>query len=253
LSGKTTSLILRAINLKLLNKENSVTIIEPTTLSCDIVKKHILELIEYTIVNVDITTINVLTPQEFLDSKATKYVLCDDTPLIEKDMLEKIITKSSKSKLTLVNPTSEYEHFYKLTKSFHSDVDIEFIQSIPYPTAMQKISSYSKDKSKTILCVSDIQTSEDLNEDLSSYISDETVLLDSSKKLIDQQKSCITLSDYKNINAQRSDIVILLDLCMVSQAELSYALNLADEKVCIIYQDECEAISTLKKIFNKDK
>jgi hypothetical protein len=63
----------------------------------------------------------------------------------------------------------------------------------------------------------------------------------------------LTLSDYKNINAQRSDIVILLDVCEVSQQELSYAINLADEKVYLLYEDECASISTLKKIFKKDR
>ncbi len=252
LSGKTTSLILRSIYLKLLSKDNSVTIIEPTTLSCDMVKKSILELIEYTIVSVDITSIDVQTPNEFLNSKTPKYVLCDDTPLIEKNLLKKIISKSKKSKLTLVNPQENYEHSYKLTKSFHNDIDIEFIQNNPYALAMQKINSYSKDKEKTILCVSNIDTNEKLSYDLASYISNEAIILDSSKHLIDQQKSSLTLSDYKNINAQRSDIVILLDICEVSQAELSYAINLADKKVFLIYQDECEAINTLKKIFKKD-
>jgi hypothetical protein len=100
--------------------------------------------------------------------------------------------------------------------------------------------------------VSNIETSEKLSEDLSSYIEYEAILLDSSKKMIDQEKSSLTLSDYKNINAQRSDIVILLDVCEVSQPELSYAINLANDKVFLIYEDECEAITTLKKIFKKD-
>jgi len=251
-SGKTTSLILKAIYLKLLSKDNTVTIIEPTTLSCDVVKQSILELIEYSIVNIDVTSIHVYTPNEFLDHKVTKYILCDDASLIEDNLLDKIISKSSKSKLTLVNPKNRYEHFYKLTKSFHTDTNIEFVQCNPYSSAMQKISTYSQETDKTILCVSSIDTSEKLNEDLLTYLTSEAILLDSSKNLIDQEESSVVLSDYKNINAQRSDIVILLDICEASQAELSYAINLAYEKVFLIYEDECDSITTLKKIFKKD-
>lgn len=252
LSGKTTTIILRSVYLKLLSSNNSVTIIEPTALSCDIVKQSILELIEYSIVNVDITSIHVVTPEEFLNMKPSRYVFCDDASLIEDSMIHKIITKSSKSKLTLVNPTYTYENYYKLTKSFHNKIDIEFIQRNPYASAMQYINHFSNEQEKSILCVSKIETGEKLSEDLSSYVEQEAILLDSSKKLIDQKKSHLTLSDYKNVNAQRSDIVLLLDVCEVSQAELSYAINLANEKVFIIYEDGCESINTLKKIFKKD-
>jgi hypothetical protein len=253
LSGKTTALVLKAVHLKLLSSSNSVTIIEPTTLSCDIVKQYILELIEYSIVNVDITSIKVFTPQEFLLSKPSEYVLCDDSSLIDDAQLQKIVQKSNKSCLTLVNPTQEYENYYKLTKSFHNKIDIEFIKSNPYVAAMQYIEKFSRNDEKNILCVSTAETGEKLSEDLESYIETEAVLLDSSKKLIDHEKRFLTLSDYKNINAQRSDIVILLDVCEVSQQELSYAINLADEKVYLLYEDECASISTLKKIFKKDR
>jgi hypothetical protein len=253
LSGKTTALILKAIYLKLLSPENSVTIIQATILSCDIVKQSIMELIEYSIVNVDVASIHVYTPEEFLNSKTTSYVLCDDSSLIEDALLEKIISKSVKSKLTLVNPINRYERYYKLTKSYHNSVDIEFIQKNPFASTMHLLQKYSKNKDNSILTVSSTDTSKKLSEELESFLEQKVVLLDGSKKLIDQTKSLLVLSDYKNINAQRSDIVILLDICDVSQQELSYAINLANEKVFLIYEDECEAITTIKKIFNKEK
>jgi len=250
-SGKTSTLILKAIYLKLLSEQNSVTIIEPTALSCDIVKQSILELIEYSIINIDVTSINVYTPDEFLNSKASLYVFCDDASLIEDLKLEEIILKSAKSKLTLVNPTESYEHFYKLTKSFHTKIDIEFLQQNPFAKAMHLIEDNIK-LDKTVLCASSLDSSEKLSEDLSSYLDNDTVLLDSSKKLIDQDKRPLTVCDYQNIYAQRNDIVILLDVCELSIQELSYAINLANEKVYIVYQDECDNIITLKKIFSKE-
>lgn len=250
-SGKTSTLILKAIYLKLLSEKNSVTIIEPTALSCDIVKKSILELIEYSIVNVDITSINVYTPEEFLNSKTSSHILCDDASLIESIELDNIIEKSSKSKLTLVNPTRVYEHEYKLTKSFHTKIDIEFIQKSPFAKAMHLIEDNIK-LNKSVLCASNPENSEKLSEDLSSYLDSETILVDSSKKLVDQEESSLIMCDYKNIFAQRSDIVVLLDVCEISSQELSYAINLAYEKVYIVYENECDSITTLKKIFFKE-
>jgi hypothetical protein len=253
LSGKTTALILKAIYLKLLSYDNSVTIIQATILSCDLVKQSILELVEYSIVNIDIASIHVYTPEEFLNSKTTSYVLCDDSSLIEDNLLQKIISKSAKSMLTLVNPTKEYEHYYKLTKSYHNHSNVEFIQKNPIASAMHILHKYTKDKQKSTLTISSTQVSKKLSEELEFFLEEKVVLLDGSKKLIDQTKSLLMLSDYKNINAQRSDIIILLDVCEVSQQELSYAINLAKEKVYLIYEEECESITTLQKIFNKEK
>ena len=252
-SGKTTSIILKAIYLKLISKENSVTIIEPTTLSCDIVKQSILKLIEYSIVNIDITSINVMTPDEFLNAKTTSYVLCDDASLIENSIIDKIISKSSKSKLILINPTERYEHYYKLTKSFHKKTDMEFIKYDSYNKTIELIEDYSKsDKIDTILTISSESNKERLHDDLDSLKNDSIVVLDGSKKLIDQVEGSISICDYKDMNTLRSQIVILLDVCEISQEELSYAINLANEKVYILYEDECQSIITLKKIFNKE-
>ena len=252
-SGKTTSIILKSILLKLKNKDTSVTIIEPTTLSCDIVKQSILELIEYSIINVDITSINVLTPDEFLKSKISSYIFCDDSFLIEEKLLNKIISKSRKSKLTLVNPINTYKCYYKLTKSFHKIADAKFIQNDSYKNAKKLILKHTqKDSSKKILYISQNKDNGDLKEELLTSTKNKIMQLDGSKNLIDHNQSSITLSDYKNMNALKSDIVILLDVCKITQEELSYAINLAKEKVFILYEDECQSIQTLKKIFNKD-
>jgi len=252
-SGKTTTLILKAIFLKLSSDKNSVTIIEPTTLSCDIVKQSILELIEYSIVNIDVTSINVYTPEEFLNSKLSSYVLCDDSFLVENNILQKIISKSKKSNLTLVNPIDRYQNYYKLTKRFHEKAEIEFLNDKSYKTSLKLIKKYSKENSsKSILSISSQQNKENLMKDAESLDSSDIVIRDGSKNLIDQSEGHITISDYKNMNTLRNDIVILQDVCDITQEELSYAINLANNKIYIIYEQECQSILTLKKIFNKE-
>ena len=74
--------------------------------------------------------------------------------------------------------------------------------------------------------------------------------MDSSISLIDQKDSRIILSDYENINTHTADIVLLHDIDKISEDTLSYALNLANKKVYIVYTDECERIINLKNIYN---
>ena len=250
-SGKTTTLLLKAILIKLKDSNSEVTIIKPTTLSCDKLKAQLLNIIEYTIVEIDITSISIITPDEFKSlKKAPRYVLCDDTNLLENDFLNYLYLKTTKSKLSLVNPKDEHENVFKLTHKFHDmKMNIEFINSNPIVSAMQIISEYNSSQNDlSLLCISSKANKMNLDEDLKFFIKDKAVLLDSSKSLIDQEDSTIVLSDYENINTHTADIVLLLDLDEISEDKLTYAINLAHKKVYIIYNDECQKLLNLKKI-----
>jgi len=250
-SGKTTSLLLKAILIKLKSSDADISIIEPTTLSCDKLKAKLLNIIEYAIIDIDITSIAVITPSEFKSQKkVAKYILCDDTNLLEDDFLNYLHSRASKSHLSLVNPKKEYKNIFKLTHKFNDiKMNIEFINSNPIASAMQIISDYSSlENTSTLLCISSQDNKDDLSEDLKFFIKDKAVLLDSSKSLIDQEDSHTLLSDYENINAHKADIVLLLDVDTISEDKLTYAINLAKNKVYIIYRDECQKIINLKKI-----
>jgi len=251
-SGKTTTLLLKALLLKLENTSCEITIIEPTTLSCDKFKAKLLDTIEYAIVDVDITSIKVLTPNEF---KATKkishYVLCDDANLLDDDFIEYLYAKSSKINLSLVNPKGQHTEVFKLTHNFNdAKINVEFIHANPIASAMQTIDKYAKEyEENSILCISSSENKIKLYEDLKFFINDKVIMLDSSKKIIDQEEASIILSDYDNINAHKSDIILLLDIDIIDEDRLAYAINLSRKKVYFIYEDECQKIINLKKIF----
>jgi len=254
LSGKTSALLLKSILLKLENKNTSVTIIKPTTLSCDLIKVGLMNLVEYSIIDVDITSINVITPNEFEESRViSDYILCDDSNLLEEDFLAYLLTFSNKSKISLVNSREEVDINFKLTKKFHKHkLEIEFIKTNPHVKTLELISHYVRlAKHKKVLVISNNENKIKLIDNLTPSIKEKVVLLDSSKNIIDQGRSYIILSDYDNINAQRADIIIILDMCDLSQDELGYAISLANEKVYLIYESECDNINTLKKIFKQ--
>lgn len=252
LSGKTKAIELKAILLKLENKNTTVTIIKPTVLSCDLTKIALMDLVEYSIVNIDITSIIVLTPQEFEESRVvTDYILCDDSNLLEDNFIDYLLSFSKKSKISLINSKKDIDINFKLNKSFQKyDLKMEFIKTSKQPKLLELLAKYIKlNRSKKILIVCSENRKINLFDNLKDSIKEKIVILDSSKKIIDQISSSIFLSDYNNINAQRTDIIILLDMCKLSQEELGYAINLASEKVYLIYETECDNINTLKKIF----
>jgi len=251
-SGKTTTILLKALLLKLIYPKTDLIIIKPTTLSCDKFKVQLLKQIEYCIIDVDITSIKVITPSEFKKlNKISGYIFCDDTNLLEDDFINYLYSKTKSSSLTLVNPKKMHDKSTKLTINFADNKkNINFINANPIANAMQIISNYSNDENiKNILCISNNTNKIKLNEDLEYYVKDKALLLDSSKNLIDQEESNLILSDYENINTQQSDIVILLDIDEASEDKLAYAINLANEIVYIIYEQECDKITNLKKIF----
>lgn len=252
-SGKTTAIMLKSILLKLKDPKSEITIIRPTKLSCDKLKAKLLNTIEYAIIDIDITTIKIITPIEFKSiNKVSQYVFCDDTNLLEDDFLEYLYDKTSKSQLSLVNPKDIHDDFFKLTKKFNDKkIEVEFLKSNPITGVIQIVSDYSSSPNElSILCISSDSNKLKLDEDLKTAITDKVILLDSSKSLIDQEEANITLSDYENINANKADIVLLLDINETSEDKLAYAISLANKKIHVIYIDECEKITNLKKIYN---
>ncbi len=256
LSGKTSALLLKAILLKLEDEQTSVTIMKPTILSCDLVKISLMNLVEYSNVNVDITSINVITPQEFEESRViSDYILCDDSNLLKEEFIDYLLSFSNKSKISLVNSKKEIDINFKLTKKFQKyNLEVKFIKTNPQTKTIELLSNYSKiDKSKKILAISNNATKINILKNLTVSLKEKISMLDSSKKIIDQDVSYIFLSDYDSINTQRADIIILLDMCELSQDKLGYAISLANEKVYLIYESECDNINTLKKIFKQGK
>ena len=68
-SGKTSSILLKAILEKLKKTSIKVIIIKPTNLACDILRKKLLDSVEHAIITIDLTSISILTPNEFLETK----------------------------------------------------------------------------------------------------------------------------------------------------------------------------------------
>jgi len=280
-SGKSNLLLLKSIKDLLDEKIKSVVIIKPTILSKDLLQKRLIELIERAIIEVDLTAITILTPQELIDKHLQKLkmkslfneelyidqklmqksfniaevIMCDDANLLPQNFTLYLKHIQKSKKLLLVN-SKEDDATITLTKSFiNPDRRVHFYEMNPHAKTMHIIAALTNesDRSGSIVVVSNTTTREKLREDLQSFIEDETILLDSSTNLINQDLNNILLTTYEDIDELRTRHLIMLDLCSTDSELVEYTINIADEEIYLIYDHECQEINKLKEKYESTK
>ncbi len=272
-SGKTSALLLKAILEKLRNPAMSVMIIAPTTIACHILKQRLLNTIEYAIIEVDITSIEIITPIELLNKhlrklkkttledsifidnilmssnfKSADLIMCDDADLLPDSFIDYLKHIQNKSDLLLVSNKNSADADYVFQKSFRDkNQKIIFKQANPHAKTLQTISDLlNNNSSNEILVISNNLNKEKLNDDLEFFIRDKAILLDSSKNLIDQDINNLLLSTYEELSSISAKFVILLDVCSASKEQLDYASSLCEDSCYVIYDEECENIDYLR-------
>ncbi|MCD4667908.1 MAG: hypothetical protein K8R44_04885 [Sulfurimonas sp.] len=275
-SGKTSSILLKAILEKLKKTDLKIIIIKPTTLACDILKKKLLNSIEHAIIEFDMTSIEIITPIELVNRHLFKLnyaplkneleidtalmkkrfhvadlIICDDSELYFTQFIEYIKHVQNKNHLIIVETSNSKNEELIFTKNFKNpQKETIFYQANTHAKALQTISSLLKtDKAKDILVVCSKISQKRLADDLEFFIEDKTLLLDSSKNLIDQDLNSLMLSSYDDINSLNVKFVILMNICYADVDELSYAYNLAKKKVYVLYEDECENLALIRNNF----
>ncbi len=272
-SGKTTTLLLKAIFEKLKNPALSIMIISPTVLSCDIMKQKLLDIIEMGHVEVDIASIQIIPPTSLINAhltklhkpllenqiyientlmeksfKAAELIMCDDADILPNDFIAYLIHLQKNNSLVLISNNIILKNQYTFSKNFlHKNPSHLFIKSDPYANALHIISKLLKDHApEEIFVISSNLSRDKLYEDLKYFIEDKAILLDSSVNLIHQDLNNLLLSTYEQINTNRVQFVLLLDICTASIKELEYYCTLANNTTYILYDDECEEITILK-------
>ena len=278
-TGKSSALLLKALLYKLQYPHKQVLIIKPTKLSVDMFKRKLLESVEHAIVEVDLSTILVLTPLELINMHLQKlkkppltelkttntlvmkksfaiadFILCDDANLLPSHFIHYLEHIQKNKPLVLVNVPTQTTQF-TLTQRLQPDTRvIHFLETNPHAKALQLIAKLTTTTScSDIVVVGERKTIENLNEDLEYFIDSSTLVLDSSKNLIDQEFSSLLLATYPDIVGLQTKHIILLDLCTIETNKLEYAFELAQESVYILYNKECEKIQTLEKHYTDNK
>lgn len=276
-SGKTNSIILKAILETLRDPEIDIVIIEPTTLSCDILKQKLLDIIEYAIIEVDFSSIEIITPLELVNRHLNKLkkpslevvlnideklmrksfdiadlIICDNANLLPIEFIDYLKHIQKKSSLILVNENGDEDATYRFEKNFKpKKLEIIFKQANQHAKALQIISNLLKENSsQDILVVSDHISKRKLHDDLEFFIKDKSVLLDSSTNLLSQDLDNLLLCSYSQISSMNSKFVILMDITDTSLNEIEHAINLAEEKAYVLYEEESQNIKTLKEKYD---
>ena len=272
-SGKSATLLLKALFYLLENPKATIIIIKPTTLACDIFKKSLLDLTEYAIVDVDISSIDVITPLELLNRHRKKLhkesyvslnsidfeqmhksfnvaeiILCDDGQLYKENFLE-YLSFIQKNRKLVVAKSIHKSNELTLTQNFLNEYKtIEFIQTNPYAKTLQLLHKLKqKTKKERILIIAQEATLNNLlEEDLEHFLGVSVAKVDANKHLIEQDFTQIGIGSYEDINTLSVKHIIMLDLCFTPYSYVEYALNIATQSVYILYEEECPQILELK-------
>jgi len=278
-TGKSSALVLKIILEKLKNPNIEICVIKPNKLSCDILKKQLLDSVEYSIIEVDISPIKIFTPIELINYHLTKlnkdnvnelfidnilmnkklfiadYLICDDSQFIDNNFLLYLEHIQKNRNLLLIKNLDENETTFQFTKNLDpKNLNINFYQAPQHAKALQVISTLLKEhKAKDILVISSKKSKENLKEDLEYFIDSDTTLIDSSKKIIEHNLDNLLLSTYSDMHSLNIKHIVLLDVCSVSIDEINYALHISHKSIHIIYEEICEKIKNIKDDFENRK
>ncbi len=143
-TGKSTLILLKSIFELLMHPEYKIIIIMPTLAICDLLKKQLLDIIEYAIIDIDLLSIRILTPQQVISQHYKKLyknesfnfakitpkmfshqfqtcdlIFCDDSYLLDEEFIRYLIQQQAKNTLCLVTLESNTDtKNYLLSHSF---------------------------------------------------------------------------------------------------------------------------------------
>lgn len=251
-SGKTSSILLKAILEKLKNPKLKIVIIKPTNLACDILKKSLLSTVEHAIIELDLTSIEIITPASYIN-RSVEYnlTICDDSWSYSDDFTTELKTVKSNNHVIMVENSNHTVDTSTFTKNFKNPYkDIFFYQSNPYAKSLQIISTLLLTcKANDILVVGSVLDKVKLQDDLEHYIEYEATVLDGNIGLVDQNLDNLLLASYDDICSIDVKYVILIDINNADIKKIEYAFNLCRQSVYILYDDESENLNTIRNNF----
>ncbi len=252
-SGLSSTLLLKAIFEILKNPSLKITLIKPTNFSRDILHRQLLEIIEHAIIEFDILSINILTPDEIETKKHSKLgdiIMCDDGILMQKEFIEHLKSLQGKHKIVLTNDKADEVTFSFQESYLLKEKNILFYETNPHAKALQLIDQLLKQKdSKELLIISNCDNRTKLIDDLKFFIKEEVKLFDSSIRLTFQELERLKLATYNDLNEITYNDAILLDIDEATNYELKYAINHAKESVHILYAEDSQNLRQLKEIY----
>lgn len=255
-SGKTSSILLKAILEKLKNPKLKIVIIKATNLACDILKKKLLDTVEHAIIEIDLTSIEIITPKNYTNgSSRYDLIICDDLWSCSDTFISDLKVVPSNKHVIIVENSNNTSEKLTFTKNFKNKFkDTFFHQVNPYAKSLQIISTLLlTSKASDILVVGSDLDKVKLQDDLEFYIEDSVTLLDGKKSLVDQNLDTLLLASYDDICSIDVDYVILMDISSANIKKIEYAFNLCKKSVYVLYDDTSENLELIRNNFESRK
>ncbi|WP_031347874.1 hypothetical protein [Sulfurimonas hongkongensis] len=273
-SGRTSSILLKSILEVLKSPKLKIIIIEPTRLACDLLKQKLLHIIEYAIIEIDLNSIEIITPLDLLNRHLSKLkkpklelvlhvneklmqksfkvadlIICDDTDILPLEFIEYLKHIQKNSFLILVDTYDKYDSSFTLVECFRkTKPKALFKKANQHAKSLQIISTLlEKYKAKEILIISDNLSKKKLLDDLDGFVDEQVIAVDSSLSLASQDLDGLLLCSYSDIASMNTKIVVLMDIEDTSLNQLQYAASLAQKTIYILYEQECQNIKILKE------
>ena len=256
-SGKTSTLLLKAIFHVLTHKNSQVLIIKPTHLACDILKQKLLDIIEHAIIDFNILDILIVTPYEFLDIKKSdipQLVLCDDANLFKNDFILQLIDLQKEANLLLVNyKIATYTHTLQTVYPFHNK-SITFYHAHKQAKALLLIARLLKEnKAHEIMILSNTQTQQELIEDLEYFIKESTTFLSVEEPLRLQTLDALIFVKNSNIDELNPKHLLILDAQEADMQHIELSIQKTSHSVHIVYEKLTDKITSLKEKYDSHK
>lgn len=256
-SGKTNTLLLKAIFHVLTHKNSQVLIIKPTLLACDILKQKLLDIIEHAIIDFDILDVLIVTPREVLEIKRSeipRLILCDDANLLNNDFIQQLIEIQKEANLLLVNYAVGNQTLTLDDNFTSTERLITFHHANKLAKTLRLIAKFLKvSKADEIFVLSNADSRTKIRDDLKYFIEEETLFLDVNEHLKLRTLNSIVFLDTPNIDELTPKHLIILDTLEKDRNQIKQSVSKAQKSVDFIYETPTDFITTLKEEYESNK
>jgi hypothetical protein len=234
-SGKSTTILLKAIFEHLKSPKLDITILEPTLLASDLLKKKLLEITEYSIVEIDFSKIHIITPHD-IKKMRSDILLIDDFDIIGVVDINLDTAKNNIFIFEKYNPKHTYAHTLK--ENYIGQCKVNVINQDLYLSAFLKIAEILKSGARPsdiiIFSVND-EINHKVLEDLPNFVDDSPVLLDKKKGLDTEVLEHIIVTKFDALHGLSRDFVIALDPVNVGDRVVNFIYSRAKKQIYVIY------------------
>jgi len=253
-TGKSTILFNKLLHEKLCHPEKSMVLIAATQIACDIYKQMLLDAVEFAIVDIDFTTLFILTPEQFRARygrsgflslskdpiKKTSMLFCDDATYIDETFITYLHTFEKRFTLILALEQTNHDvcERFELTRHFRQESESEkrvthgnlFMHTL---LLLQKLlKQYASDE--ILIITPDLELTQSLQSEVKDFFGTLSTEMDADQTLINADFTKLIICEIDEIHHLERSAVIFIDSDTISDQYRDLAMHKAMKHLEII-------------------